>query len=232
MQPLRIHCFQHVPFEGLGNIEAWCSENKHSLTYTKFFENAILPELKNIDLLIIMGGPMGVYDEKKYNWLKAEKEFIKQAIDAGKTVIGICLGAQLIANALGAKVYTNQFKEIGWFPIELNSESEKNKLFGDAKSPLTVFHWHGDTFDLPQNSLLLASSGVCKNQAFLYNKKVLGLQFHLEMNEPALKKMLENGKFQLTEETYIQTEGDIWKQRKWIEKNKKLLFRILDNLSL
>lgn len=231
MQQLRIHYFQHVSFEGMGNIETWSFANNHKLTFTKFFESATLPRLQNIDWLIIMGGPMGVYDENKYNWLTAEKQFIKQAVEAGKTVFGICLGAQLIAEILGAKVYANQFKEIGWFPIELTTEGEKYKLFSDVHSPLTVFHWHGDTFDLPENSIHIAHSAACKNQAFLYKEKVLGLQFHLEMTEPALQKMLEMGKTELIKKTYMQTGDEILNNRKFIESNKQLLFLILDRLS-
>lgn len=231
MQQLRIHYFQHVPFEGIGNIQTWSSTNKHILTFTKFFEHADLPDLENIDWLIIMGGPMGVYDEDKYTWIIKEKQFIKQAIEAGKIVIGICLGAQLIAEILGAKVYANQFKEIGWYPIEFNREAEKNILFAGVSSSSTVFHWHGDTFDLPEKAVHLAYSEVCKNQAFLFKKKVLGLQFHLEMNEAALKLMLQKGKPQLIKEIYIQTEKEIWSKRKFIENNKQLLFRILDRIA-
>lgn len=231
MQKLRIHYFQHVPFEGIGNIESWSSTNKHTLTFTKFFEHAALPDLENIDWLIIMGGPMGVYDEDKHTWLTKEKQFIKHAIEAGKTVIGICLGAQLIAEILGAKVYANQFKEIGWYPIELSRETEKNTLLEDVRSPSTVFHWHGDTFDLPENAIHLAYSDACKNQAFLFKKKVLGLQFHLEMNEPALKIMLKKGKPELIKENFIQSEKEIWSKRTFIENNKQLLFRILDRLA-
>ncbi len=231
MKQLRIHYFQHVSFEGLGNIEEWSLENGHLLTSTKFYENSNLPGLKDIDWLIIMGGAMGVYDERKYNWLVAEKQFIKQAIEAGKTVIGICLGAQLIAEVLGARVYVNKYKEIGWYPIELSSEATKNKLFAEINNSMTVFHWHGDTFDLPQCAVHLAHSEACKNQAFLYNKKVLGLQFHLEMTEPALKQMLENGKPELTQGNYIQNEQEILNNQKLIENNKQVLFTILDRLA-
>jgi len=114
MPHLRIHYLQHVSFEGLGSIAEWVTSNGHELTSTQFFINSYLPEPADIDWLIIMGGPMGVYDEDKYEWLTAEKQFIKKAIDAGKTVIGICLGAQLIAKVLGAKVYPNQKRAIGW----------------------------------------------------------------------------------------------------------------------
>ena len=230
MKQLKIHYFQHASFEGLGNIKAWSLKNGHLLNSTKFYEDPGLPDLADIDWLIIMGGPMGVYDDKKYRWLTVEKQFIKQAIEAGKTVIGICLGAQLIADVLGAKVFANKYKEIGWYPIELSLAAGKNKLFEGIDTPMTVFHWHGDTFDLPQNALHLASSEACQNQAFLYRRKVLGLQFHLEMSELTLKQMLENGKSELIEGKYIQSGQEMLNQQKLFENNKQVLFKILDGL--
>lgn len=174
---------------------------------------------------------MGVYDEEKFDWLAAEKQFIKKAIQACKTVIGICLGAQLLAEVLGAKVYQNDYKEIGWFPVALTSEGQENPLFSNFENKATVFHWHSDTFSLPGNALHLAKSEACKNQAFLYNKKILGLQFHLEMNEQSLKEMLENGASELISAKYIQPQNEILKRQQLIATNKKMLFTILDNLA-
>ncbi len=232
MQKLRIHYLQHVPFEGLGSIAEWVSLREHELTATQFFTNSTFPELTEIDWLIIMGGPMGVYDEEKYNWLASEKQLIKEAIEAGKTVIGICLGAQLIAEVLSAKVYPNDYKEIGWYPIELNEQALENRLFKGFAEKLTVFHWHGDTFDLPANAMWLASSEACKNQAFLYNEKVLGLQFHFEMTEPALKNIIENGSAELKPSPFIETAEMILNHQNFIEDNKQVLFTLLDRLAL
>ena len=229
--PLRIHFFQHVFFEGPANIEAWCIENGHLISFTKFYENPALPELSDIDWLVIVGGPMSVYDEEKFSWLAAEKQFIKKVIQAGKTIIGICLGAQLLAEVLGAKVYQNDSKEIGWFPVALTSEGQENPLFSNFKNNAIAFHWHSDTFDIPANVLHLAQSEPCKNQAFLYNKKIIGLQFHLEMNEQSLKEMLENGASELVSAKYIQTENEILQRQNLLATNKKMLFTILDNLA-
>src|SRR2546428_2396131 len=132
---MNIHYFQHVPFEGLGCIEDWANRKSHVLSSTRFFEKHTLSDLKTIDWLIVMGGPMGVYDESEYLWLKEEKEFIKKAIDANKVVIGICLGSQLIAEVLGAKVYKNKFTEIGWFPVEV---FEGTKQFNFSQNKVTV----------------------------------------------------------------------------------------------
>jgi len=230
MQQLRIHYFQHVHFEGPGSIEEWCNMHGHLLSATKFYEEFELPGLTDIDWLIIMGGPMSVNDEEKFGWLSAEKQFIQKAVQAGKTILGICLGAQLLAEVLGAKVYPNAYKEIGWFPIELTSTATQNGLFSKSDVKPTVFHWHGDTFDLPENAIRLAYSDACRNQAFLYKEKIVALQFHLEMTEHSLKKMLENGKQELTNAKYIQSEDEILANQSLMENNKKMLFKILDRL--
>ncbi|QEC51542.1 GMP synthase (glutamine-hydrolysing) [Anseongella ginsenosidimutans] len=194
---LRIHYFQHVPFEGPGSIAEWAQQKGHSLTRTRFYEQEALPALDGIDWLVIMGGPMSAHDEGCYPWMAPEKAFIRQAISAGKTVIGICLGAQLIAQVLGARVYPNPQKEIGWFPVTFSgreaSGPDAGGLAAGGLAALTVFHWHGDTFDLPENCRRIASSEACRNQGFWYTDCVLGLQFHCEVNRAALEEMVKEG---------------------------------------
>jgi len=227
---LSIHVFQHVAFEGLGCIEQWITDNGHTVSYTHFYEVYQLPDPDQIDWVIVMGGPMGVYDEAKYPWLIQEKEFIKKAIDNGKTVIGICLGSQLIAEVLGAKVYPNKQKEIGWFNVKLTENSVNLQIFLDSKSEFPVFHWHGDTYDLPAGSTHLLSSQVCLNQAFLFKDKVLGLQFHLEVTQQTLREMVENGMSELKESDTIQSAKQILEQTEFIESNNQKMFLILDFL--
>ena len=248
MQNLRIHHLQHVPFESIGMIEDWMHEHNVLHAATHLYNHEVLPDINYFDWLIIMGGPMSVNDEDDIKWLKTEKEFIKQAIAAEKTVIGICLGAQLIANVLGAKVYGNIKKEIGFFPVEQTvianeakqSVQQNNVTSSEAKNlpniveallnNQTVFHWHGETFDLPENAVLLASSEACINQAFLYKENVLGLQFHLEMDEAAIEKIIENCRAELVESKFIQTEETIRQEmKKHIPENRKLLFELLDD---
>ena len=231
MKKIRIHYFQHVVHEGLGSIEEWISLSGHSLTSTRFFESARLPEISDIDWLIIMGGPMNVHNEEQFPWLADEKKFIRQAVDAGKTVLGICLGSQLISVVLGARVYQNNEKEIGWFDIELTSFAKSCNLFFDMGSRLKVFHWHGDTFDLPEDAIHLASSAGCKNQAFLYKGKVLALQFHLEPTWDSLLEMIERGRKELTTGKYVQTEKELLKNKQLIESNRKILFILLTRLA-
>jgi len=228
MKPLRIHCFQHVEYENLGCIYNWIIKNKHNITYTRFFENYTIPKPDDYDWLIVMGGPMGVYDTDKFSWLAEEKNAIKQAIANDKTVIGICLGSQLIADALGAEVYKNPEKEIGWFDITLKDLAKNNNLFNSEQDTFKVFHWHGDTFNLPVGAKHLAFSNVCTNQAFLYKNNILGLQFHLEVTELSIKAMLENGISELTGGGSIQSGSQIIKQQNHIQYNNALMFSILD----
>ena len=231
MEKIRIHYFQHVEFEGIGSIEEWTSFAGHSLTSTRLFEKFYFPQISDIDWLIIMGGPMSIHDEEQFPWLVSEKQFIRQAIDAGKTVIGICLGSQLVSAALGARVFKNREKEIGWFDIELTPYAISDKLFRDFGSRLKVFHWHGDTFDLPENAIHIAFSEGCKNQAFIYKEKVLALQFHPEVTLNSLQMMIENCRDGLSKGKYIQSEKEILSNKQILVKNKKILFSLLDKLA-
>jgi len=227
---LKIHTLQHVPFEGLGCIDQWITTKGHTVNYTKLYDNPQFPVLDEFDWLIVMGGPMGVYDEAMYPWLKEEKEFIRRAIESGKTIVGICLGSQLIAEVLGAKVYPNKRKEIGWFDIQKTEFAKSQPLLEQIEEQFTVFHWHGDTFDLPAGSERLFSSAVCLNQAFLYKKKVLGLQFHFEVTSHTLKEMIENGMSELVEDKTIQSATKILEQTNYIDSNNQKMFQILDYL--
>jgi GMP synthase-like glutamine amidotransferase len=199
---MRVHILQHVPFEGLGSIELWLFEHGANVTFTRFYESSNLPTLDEIDMVIVLGGPMSVNDESVLSWLVAEKMFIAEAIRSDKAVLGICLGAQLIANALGSKVYSNKIKEIGWFPVYASE-----RIFGSFQFPseALVFHWHGETFDLPAEARLLASSTGCKNQAFQIKQNVIGLQFHLETTPHSATAIIEACGEELIPSAFIQT---------------------------
>lgn len=190
---MHAHYFQHVPFEGLGSIQDWLDAKGARVSCTRFFESSELPALDGIDLLIVMGGPMSVNDEAQYPWLAAEKRFVREAIAAGKAVFGVCLGAQLIASALGARVYPNAEKEIGWFPVHAVPESEQAMAAGFRFPPsIEVLHWHGETFDLPPGATHLARSEACEHQAFSIGRHVVGLQFHLEATLDSVRAMIAN----------------------------------------
>jgi GMP synthase-like glutamine amidotransferase len=184
------------------------------------------------DWLVVMGGPMGVYDELQYPWLAAEKNFIRKSIDAGKAMIGICLGAQLIAEILGAKVFKNQYKEIGWFPVELTPAAAGSKVFNFLPDRFVAFHWHGDTFTLPKGAAHLARSKGCENQAFLYKDRVLGLQFHLESTPQSVKDLAENCENEVAPDEYIQSIEDILSASPaQYQRINEAMFGILDRLS-
>ncbi|MFC2107139.1 type 1 glutamine amidotransferase [Bacteroidota bacterium] len=231
MSSIRIHYLQHVPFEDLGYIETWAKDKNYSLTSTKLYENTTFPDMDEFDMLIIMGGAMSVNDEEIYPWLSQEKKFLKLSIASDKIILGICLGSQLLATALGAKVYPNKMKEIGWYPVYLADTAKGEKILKDFPESISVFHWHGDTFDLPKNSVHLMQSEICTNQAFLYNNKVLGLQFHLETSPETLNSMIENCRDELIPNKYIQTEAEILNKVSQCDITNRYLIEVLNTLT-
>lgn len=227
---MNIHCFQHVSFETPGTILEWAERKGHSISYTCFFEeNHSLPTLDGVDALLIMGGYMNVDEEEKFSWLAREKLFIHEVFDSGKKIIGICLGAQLIAASLGAKVYKGKEKEIGFFPLTFTRKALGHPLFNHFKNPYPVFHWHGDTFDLPDWAIRIATTSACENQAFLIGRNVLGMQFHPEMNESIIEELMLHDAAELKEAgTFIQDSTEIRNRYNHLRQNKEDLFLLLD----
>lgn len=205
---MKVHVLQHVPFEGIGSIQDWLASRGATISYSRFFEACVLPDPLDFELVIVMGGPMSVNDEETLPWLIEEKQFVRQAIDQGVAVLGICLGAQLIASVLGAKVYPGPQKEIGWFGIEAAPAGEGEDVFRFPESA-TVFHWHGETFDLPPGAIRLASSVVCRNQAFQWGARVIGLQFHLETTPKSAGAIISNCRDELVAGEFIQSEATL-----------------------
>lgn len=226
MSITRIQCFQHVSFEGPAFIRDWATDNH--LEITKMFNQDPLPDPSDYDLLIILGGPMSVNDSKEYPWLEEEIEHIRKAISMKKSILGICLGAQLIAKAIGARVYPNKEKEIGWFPIRLTDEGIDSGLLG-INPIVPVFHWHGETFDLPEGAIRLASSAACINQAFRYQDHVVALQFHLEASFDSIESMIQHGIDELIPSNYVDTADQI-RAKESIHSTNRLLTGLLRNL--
>ena len=216
---MRAHYLQHVPFEGLGSMELWFRGlgsmeepwlracGGYQISSTRFFESTSLPRPEDVDLLVVMGGPMSVNDENELPWLIAEKQFIRRAIDAKKAVLGVCLGAQLIANVMGASVYPNREKEIGWFPIQAVPAAGGSSFRFPPSAE--VFHWHGETFDLPPGAIHLARSEGCENQAFQIGQSVIGLQFHLETTPETARELVRHCRGELLPARYVQSEAHI-----------------------
>jgi GMP synthase-like glutamine amidotransferase len=224
------HYLQHVRFEGLGSIEGWLRKAGYEISSTAFFDGGVLPNIEEIDLLIVMGGPMSVNDESEYPWLVQEKAFVRQVIEAGKPVLGVCLGAQLIASALGGQVFANAEKEIGWFPVA-PVESDAPDVFRFPEET-HVFHWHGETFSLPPGAVQIARSRGCENQAFQIGRNVIGLQFHLETTPASAQGIVENCADELVDARYIQTASEILaaSEERYLQINR-LMVSILEHLT-
>lgn len=230
---MHIHYLQHIALETPGYILDWAAAHAHTLSHTAFFSSEPLPDTLDFDLLIVMGGPMNIYEESFYPWLAAEKEFIKQAIRAGKVVLGICLGAQLVADVLGGKVTCGQWPEIGWLPIRWNDEACRNPLFAGFPVQATVFEWHYDTFStLPNGAVSLASSVGCAQQAFAYGDRVFGFQFHLENTMEMLKGYIETGAAEMRAGRFTQTPDEVLAHVEHLKQNHHWLQLFLNALEV
>ncbi|MFA5291448.1 MAG: type 1 glutamine amidotransferase [Phycisphaerae bacterium] len=227
---MKVHWFQHLPFEGLGSMGEYFRQKNIPSTSTHFYLNQPLPDINSFDWLIIMGGAMSANDDAEFGWLTGEKQFIKKAIDSGKVVIGVCLGAQLIAASLGAKVYKNKYKEIGWFDL-IPTKNAKNTILTDCFAwRMDAFHWHGDTFDLPAGAVRLASSEATKNQGFIIDNRVVGFQFHLETTLNSAKDLIDNFSNELNGDKYVQGEKEMLSDTSRFDKINKVMSSILDKL--
>lgn len=202
------------------------------MTYTKLFEAVYtFPELETLDWLLIMGGAMACYEEDTFPFLAEEKSFIRRCIQAGKTVVGICLGSQLLAECLGAKVYPSTHQEIGFLPVALNPSAMSHPLVEGLPSVMNLFQWHGDTFDLPEGATLLATSEACKHQAYVKGK-CLGMQFHWEADEKIIKSMIEADRHELVQAPYVMQEEEILSDLPKLNLTTPLLFQFLDRVAL
>ncbi len=171
-----------------------------------------MPPADSFAALIVMGGPMGIYDHDEYPWLLAEKSFLKEVVAQGIPTLGICLGAQLLADVLGADVTANWEKEIGWFPVQSTTDMP-DSLASVFPNEMNVFHWHGDTFTLPNDAVCIFESIACKNQAFLYKEHVLGLQFHLETTRDSAATLIDNCRDELVRSPWIMPEAEMLNRR-------------------
>jgi len=230
---MKIHYLQHVPFETPANLVQWARKKGHRLTGTHLYNYEAVPSNDEFDWLIILGGPMNIYEEKKYPWLKYEKQLIKEAIDNCKVVLGICLGAQLITEVLGGKVTKNPEGEIGWLPISFTSEAFKSPLFKNFPETLYVFQWHNDTFStLGRGAACIANSEACSHQAFLYTDRVIGFQFHMESTEDSILSLIHHCAGEMMGGGYVQTEQQIQGGMNYLTAANSLMDDFLDRLEL
>jgi GMP synthase (glutamine-hydrolysing) len=188
----KVLVFQHVPHEDLGRLNLLLRAPGFEVQTVEFWRPIAVPaDLEGFAALIVMGGPMGVYEADKYPYLAAEIRLIEAALKRDLPLLGICLGSQLLASALGARVYPSGIKEIGWYDLTPTADAANDPLLHHLRSTEKVFQWHGDTFDLPKGAVHLASSALCAHQAFRYGENAYALQFHLEVDAETIDDWLE-----------------------------------------
>lgn len=233
---MNIHFVQHEPFEAPGAYLKWAQDRKHQTTFSRVFENESLPRSADgIDLLIVMGGPQSAdtrLEECSYFNAEAEKDLIRKCISAGKAVIGVCLGAQLIGEALGAKYEHGREKEIGNYPIELTEEGIKDENIHHFKSPLVVGHWHNDMPGLTRDCKILAFSEGCPRQIIQYQDKVYGFQCHMELTPDLVTGLIENEpdlEWKSWKYKFVQSGEEILKYN--YEEMNGYLYQFLDKLA-
>lgn len=229
IKQLRLNCIMHVPFEGPQAIADWAARGGHEIRMTKLFAGDPLPAFGDFDILVVMGGPMSVHDEDRYAWLAREKALVSECLRTGRFLLGVCLGSQIIAEQLGATVRRNRWKEIGWMPLRTTGTG--GSLIEDLPDGATVFHWHGETYDLPPGSALLASSEACEVQAFEH-ASALGLQFHLEAGREGVEAMVENCREDIGTGPYEQAAGEILEgEQRHGEAARRLMGRVMDRIA-
>ena len=228
---MRIHVLQHVPFEGPGSIEPWALERGHAIVGTRLWQGDPLPPHDAYDWLVVMGGPMSVHDEPALPWLAAEKRFLREAVRGGKRVLGICLGAQLLAEVLGARVTPARAKEIGWLPVTLAPGAADLPAFAGLPARWEVFHWHGETFDLPSGAVRLAGSDACPNQAFAHGTNVLAFQFHPEATRRSVEELVRHSGHEIVQGPYIQPASVMLGDEPRFAKAREGMRGILDSLA-
>lgn len=224
---MRMHCLRHVPFEDEAAIGQWARARGYEVTAGGFYLADEAPAVAALDWLVVMGGPMGVGDVAEHPWLEREKAYIADVVASGARVLGICLGAQLVAECLGATVTRNPEREIGWLDVELSQQAKKYTFFAGLPERFMAFHWHGDTFSTPPEAVPLGSTAGCLNQGFLYQERVLGLQFHLESTPATVESLLTHCADEMTPGPWVQDAATIRNGVENIEKMRPVMEELL-----
>lgn len=210
---------------------SWAIRRKHTISSTRLYSGEEPPSVDQFDWLVVMGGPMGAGDADRFPWLTVEKQCIQQSIASGKFVLGICLGAQLIAAVLGGSVFRNEHREIGWHPVRLTSEARESALFSALPNEFAAFHWHGDMFAIPDGCVRMAGSDACANQAFQYRGRVFAIQFHLESTEENVRSLITCCPEDLRPGLYVQSAGEILSKTENIPSLNILMENFLDRIA-
>lgn len=198
---------QHADSEGLGTIQHVLAQHSVKVRTVRSYAGEQVPEqMEEASGLIVMGGPMGVYQQEEYPFLKDELRLIEQALVHNKSVLGVCLGSQLLATVPGGAVITGPQKEIGWYPVRLTTEAKEDALWAGVTEEFTAFHWHGDVFTLPSGAVPLAYSGLTERQAFRYGQNAYGFLFHLEVTAAQIQSMVTSFSNEMQEAGVTSTE--------------------------
>jgi GMP synthase-like glutamine amidotransferase len=205
---VRLHVVKHVPFEGAALVAEWAVERGYEISESLALTEQY-PDTSDIDLVAVMGGPMAADDEAREPWLRAEKRWLAEALEATVPVFGVCLGAQVLACVVGGRVRRNDEPEIGWFPVRRTAAATGSSCFAGWPQELVVGHWHGDTFELPAGSKTLLSSEACANQAFEVDGHALGLQFHVEWDAAALDRLIDECSGELVASPYVMDAASL-----------------------
>ena len=229
---MRALVLQHIAVEGPGRLGPFLEQRGWELdTRALYAEDGLPAAPQDYHAIIIMGGPMGVYDEAAYAFLRQEHVFLQRAITQQVPLLGICLGSQLLAKALGARVYPNACKEIGWYTVDLTPAGRSDVLFQGAPASLPVFQWHGDAFELPAGAVALASSPQCTHQAFRYGERVYGLLFHLELVPAMIHSWLATFQEELASvQAYIDPQRIVADMPRYLEPYQQVSTQIFTNL--
>ncbi|MDB4947488.1 MAG: amidotransferase [Gemmatimonadetes bacterium] len=219
-----IHVLQHDPAEGPGGVAEWAAARGIPLRAAHLYRGDAAPAPAADDWLVVLGGGMSANDGAAHPWLHAERALIRESVDAGRRVLGICLGSQLLAQVLGAGVTRNAETEIGWLPVRKTAEGRGVALFAGFADPAEVFHWHGDTFDTPPGAIRVAGSDGCANQAFVHGTRVVGVQFHPEMTQATARALVaaegcgwvDGGRFVQPAAEVLRDEGRFGRMRGWL----------------
>lgn len=228
---MRIRVIQHVEFERPGRIAEWAALRGHELLLTRAWADPF-PVHDGADLLVVLGGPMGACDEAQHTWLGEEKRHIAEAISRDCPVLGVCLGAQILATIIGGSVTRNAQPEIGWFPVSRTAAADGVSLFAEWPETAMVGHWHGDMLVLPPESTPVLSSAACPNQAFVFRDRVVGVQFHLEWTDALMRDMVAKcAEDVATPGKWVMLADDLLSgEREFGEACRQLLFGLLDGL--
>jgi len=227
---MHIHYFQHNHFEELGYIGDWAQSHNHTTSVTRFDLKPELPSIDDFDWLVVMGGAVGVYDSDQYPWILSEIEFIKEAIHSGKIVIGVCLGSQMIASALGARVYKNAEPEIGFWPVFFLKDAQQDSVFRHFPTELNVMHFHFDTFDLPEGAVAMAESTITPVQAFRYGNNVFAFQFHPELTKLNTPIFIRELAAEIVPGHWVQNPHKMLQNINYSSINNAILSKVLDEI--